>query len=285
MSAAVEAPRQSARSLEQSDERREEVAVEQRTAISAQIVYKAILAEGEAELRRPTSALAFSGLAAGLSMGFSFLTQGLIQAHLPESNWTPLVASLGYPIGFLIVILGRQQLFTENTLTPILPLLHHQEWGTLLNTLRLWATVFLANWVGTLAVAWAMAHSRVIEAGAQPALLQIGREAMNHGFGTVVVKGIFAGWLIALLVWVLPFAETGRVAVIILMTYVIALGSFTHVGAGSVDTFYLVAMGVRTWGQYLGGFMLPTLLGNIVGGVSLVAALNHAQVTAGQNSE
>jgi formate-nitrite transporter family protein len=270
---------------ERGEERREEMAVEKRTAISAQIVYKAILAEGEAELERTTSALAFSGLAAGLSMGFSFLTQGLLQAYLPESHWTPLVARLGYPIGFLIVILGRQQLFTENTLTPILPLLNEKTWGTLLNTLRLWATVFLANWAGTMAVAWALAHSGAIEPSAQPALLQIGREAMHYGFGTVLVKGIFAGWLIALLVWVLPFAETGRVAVIVLMTYVIALGSFTHVIAGSVDTFYLVAMGDKSWGQYLGGFMVPTLLGNIIGGVSLVAALNHAQVTAGQSTE
>ncbi len=268
-------------SQESGEERREEAAVEQRTAITAQIVYKAILAEGEAELARPTSALAFSGLAAGLSMGFSFLTQALIQARLPESQWAPLVGGFGYSVGFVIVILGRQQLFTENTLTPILPLLQHKTLGTLLNTLRLWATVLLANWVGTMAVAWALAHSQAIEASTQPALLQIARAAMAHGFGTVLVKAVFAGWLIALLVWVLPFAETGRVAVIILMTYVISLGSFTHVVAGSVDTFYLVALGEKSWGQYLGGFMLPTLLGNIIGGVSLVAALNHAQVKAG----
>ena len=101
----------------------------------------------------------------------------------------------------------------------------------------------------------------------------------------MLVKGIFAGWLIALLVWVLPFAETGRVAVIILMTYVLALGSFTHVIAGSVDTFYLVVVGAKSWGQSLGGFMLPTLLGNIIGGVALVAALNHAQVKAGKQPD
>jgi formate-nitrite transporter family protein len=265
--------------------KREAITVEQRTAISAQIVYRAILAEGEAELERPTSALAFSGFAAGLSMGFSFLTQGLIQSHLPQSNWAPLVARLGYPIGFLIVILGRQQLFTENTLTPILPLLQHKALKTLWNTLRLWAVVFLANWVGTMVFAWVIAQSTTIEAGVRPALLEIGREAMEYHFGTVIMKAIFAGWLIALLVWVLPFAETGRVGVIVLLTYVIALGSFNHVVAGSVETFYLVAAGEKCWADYLGGFMFPTLLGNVIGGVSLVAALNHAQVTAGQDAK
>ena len=86
-----------------------------------------------------------------------------------------------------------------------------------------------------------------------------------------------------MLVWLLPFAETGRVAVIVLMTYVIALGTFTHLVAGSVDTFYLVSLGIKGWGEYLGGFIGPTSLGNVLGGVALVAALNHAQVAAGAN--
>jgi formate/nitrite transporter FocA (FNT family) len=270
---------------ERAEQAKEAEAVEERTAISAQIVYKAIVAEGEAELARPTSALAFSGLAAGLSMGFSFLTQGLIQVCLPESSWTSLIVKLGYAIGFLMVILGRQQLFTENTLTPILPLLLHKRLDLLTNTLRLWVTVFLANWAGTLLFGWVLAHSGVVEAGVSGALLHICKETVGHGFASILVKAIFAGWLIALLVWVLPFAETGRVAVIILFTYVIALGSFPHVVAGSTDAFYLVAMGQSSWGQYLLGFMFPTLLGNIIGGVSLVAALNHAQVTAGQNHD
>jgi len=270
---------------ENNERPRIDAAAEERTAISVHVVYKAILAEGEDELKRPTSALAFSGLAAGLSMGFSFLAQGWLLARLPPGAWAPLVSKLGYPIGFLIVILGRQQLFTENTLTPILPLLTHKRLETLLNTLRLWITVFLANWIGTIAIAWVLAHSGIIAAGARSAFLQIAREGYGQDFATVAIKGIFAGWLIALLVWLLPFAETGRVAVIILMSYVLALASLTHVIAGSVDAFYLVAEGESGWGQYLGGFMLPTLLGNIAGGVSLVAVLNHAQVVAGRTAK
>ena len=263
------------------ESQREITAGEQRASISAHVVYRAVLAEGETELKRPTSALGFSGLAAGLSMGFSFLSEGLIRSHLPEEEWTPLVSNLGYPMGFLIVILGRQQLFTENTLTPVLPLLKYKSRSILVDTLRLWTTVFLANWIGTIAFAWVLGHANVVEGKVPGALQQIGEEAMRHGFATTVVKAIFAGWLIALLVWLLPFAEAGRILVIILITYVISLGGFSHVIAGSVDTFYLVALGQKSWGDYLGGFLAPTLLGNILGGVALVAALNHAQVTAG----
>src|SRR5437868_6135333 len=129
---------------EQEEERKQEVEeqeIEDRAAPSGKIVYKAILKEGEEELERSSSALFWSGLAAGLSMGFSLVTEGLLTAYLPDARWRPLVAKFGYSIGFLIVILGRQQLFTENTLTPILPLLKRKDGGTILNVLRLWAVV------------------------------------------------------------------------------------------------------------------------------------------------
>ncbi len=264
-----------------SEEQEHREAAEERKAISVHVVYHAILAEGESELKRPTSALAFSGLAAGLSMGFSFLTQAFLHASLPPTAWRPLVAKFGYSVGFLIVILGRQQLFTENTLTPVIPFLRHKQASVLWNIVRLWTTVFFANWAGTLVFSWVLARTAVVPESARPAFLEVARAAMGPEFGTTVVRAIFAGWLIALLVWLLPYAETGRVAVILLMTYVIALGSFSHIIAGSVDTFYLVLIGQNTWVEYLRNFMLPTLIGNMLGGIALVAVLNHAQVAAG----
>src|SRR5687768_1819898 len=119
-----------------------------RSAPTGRVVHEAILQEGDNELARPTSALFFSGLAAGLSMGFSVITEALLRNGLPAAPWRPLVAKLGYSVGFLIVVLGRQQLFTENTLTPILPLLLRKDRQTLLNVLRLWSTVLLANLLG-----------------------------------------------------------------------------------------------------------------------------------------
>jgi formate/nitrite transporter FocA (FNT family) len=269
-------------SREKSDEDRQAV---ERQSPGGKVVYKAICKEGADELERPTSALFWSGLAAGLSMGFSLVAEGLLRAHLPDAPWRPLVAKLGYSVGFLIVILGRQQLFTENTLTPILPLLQHRDARTLGNVLRLWGVVLLANLLGTLAFGFAAARTTAFEPHLRETFLRIGDEALAHGFGTTLVRGVFAGWLIALMVWLLPFAEAARVWVIILITYVVGLGQFSHIIAGAVEVFTAAAAGRAGWTAVFGGYIVPTLVGNILGGVTLVAALNHAQVVAGGEGE
>jgi len=255
--------------------------VERRTAPRAVIVHEAIRQEGELELKRSSSALGWSGLAAGLSMGFSMVTEGLLLQHLPDAPWRPLISKFGYSIGFLIVILGRQQLFTENTLTPILPLMHRPSARTLLHVLRLWLVVLAANLAGALLFAWGLVHTDVFPAETRQFFTMLGRQALRGDFSTVVVSAIFAGWLIALTIWLLPFAETARVAVIIIITYLIGLGGFRHIIAGSVETLYLVATGDISWSTYLTHFFLPTLTGNLIGGIALVAAVNHAQVAAG----
>jgi formate/nitrite transporter FocA (FNT family) len=253
----------------------------ERSAPPAAIVYEAVRREGQAELRRPVSALAWSGLAAGLSMGFSMIAQALLAARLPDAEWQPLVTKFGYSIGFLIVILGRQQLFTENTLTAVLPLLREKNLETLGRVARLWAVVLCANLLGALAFAWVIATSRLLEPDVHVALGRIAAASWAADFGTTMIGAIFAGWLIALIVWLLPFAETARVGVIIIITYMIGLGHFPHIIAGSVEALYAVMTGAATWATYVGGYFVPTLLGNIIGGVSLVAAINHAQVVSG----
>jgi formate/nitrite transporter FocA (FNT family) len=87
-----------------------------------------------------------------------------------------------------------------------------------------------------------------------------------------------------MVVWLLPFAETGRVAVIIILTWLVGLAGLTHIIAGSVEVLFVAASGAVSWRTCVGGYMVPTLIGNILGGVSLVAALNHAQVVAGKVS-
>lgn len=258
---------------------------ERRSAPSGKVVYKAILKEGEEELSRPSSALFWSGLAAGLSMGFSMIAEGLLHAYLPDTYWRPLVAKFGYSAGFLIVILGRQQLFTENTLTPILPMLQRKAVATMGNVLRLWIVVLIANLLGALIVALVAARTNAFDPHVREAFAEIGNKAMENGFATTLLRGIFAGWLIALMVWLLPFAETARVWVIIFIAYLVGLGQFSHIIAGAVETFTLAAMAQKPWLNVLGSYIVPTLIGNILGGVSLVATLNHAQVVAGGGGE
>lgn len=263
--------------------RTEQKQVEERLAIGANVVYETIRREGEDELRRPVPALAWSALAAGLSMGFSFIAEGLLMAHLPDTPWRPLISKAGYSVGFLIVILGRQQLFTENTLTVILPLLLRKDLATLSRVLRLWGIVLSANLTGTFLFALCLARMRLFDSQTQAALTDIGITHFGASFGTVAVRGVFAGWLIALMVWLLPGAESAKVSIIIIITYLVGLAGFNHIIAGSTTALFVVAVRSVSWGTYFAQFFLPTLLGNIIGGVSLVAALGHAQVVRGKH--
>lgn len=256
----------------------EEKDVEKRGTPRAAVVYETVREEGEFELRRTNSALAWSALAAGLSMGFSLVAEGLLRARLPDTDWRPLVSKFGYSAGFLIVILARQQLFTENTLTVILPLLLRKDVKTLICVARLWTIVFLANVVGAFIFAWVISHTGIFNPEIKQAFGEIGSEAMKGDWTTIFLRAVFAGWLIALMVWLLPAAETARIWVIIIMTYLVALGGYSHIIAGSVESFYVVLTGGASWSNYFFDWMLPTLLGNILGGLSLVAVLGHAQV-------
>jgi len=258
---------------------KERDAIEKQGRPNAALIHETIRAEGQSELERTVSALLLSGLAAGLSMGFSLIVEGLLQARLPEAPWRELITKFGYTVGFLIVVLGRQQLFTENTLTPILPLLYHRNGETLSRVMRLWALVLAANIAATWAVAAVLAHTEVFTADVKAAFAEISRHSLGESFGGTVLKGIFAGWLIALMVWLLPAAESMRTVVIVIITYVVAIGGFAHIIAGSVDAFYLIETGEAGWRDYLWRFFLPTLTGNVIAGVTLVAVLNDGQVS------
>jgi formate/nitrite transporter FocA (FNT family) len=267
------------------DQGHEEQEVSNRSSPSGRVLYKAVLKEADEELSRPSSALFWSGLAAGLSMGFSMMAEGLMRHYLPRAQWTPLVSRLGYSVGFIVVILGRQQLFTENTLTPMLPLLKRKDGKTLLNVLRLWGVVLIANMIGALAIGFVAARTEAFESAVRGEFASMGREAMGASFGTLLLRGIFAGWLIALLVWMLPFAESSHFFVIVLMTWLIGTAHFAHIIAGAVEVFALGWAGLKPWSSIFGGYIVPVLIGNIVGGVTLVAAVNHAQIASGKTKE
>jgi formate/nitrite transporter FocA (FNT family) len=251
---------------------------EEKTSPTAHVVYEAIRLEGRHELERKVSSLAWSGLAAGMSMGFSFLTQALLRQHLPDAAWAPLITKLGYATGFLIVILGRQQLFTENTLTVILPLLLHKTRSDLVKVARLWTVVLAASLIGAFAFGWVAAKTGAFEPETRVALDAIAGESVSQTFGINLLRAIFAGWLIALMVWLLPAAESARIWVIVILTYLVGLGHFPHIIAGAVEAFYAGLNGLRSWPELFGGYALPTLIGNTIGGVTLVAVLAHAQI-------
>jgi formate-nitrite transporter family protein len=258
----------------------EQKEAQEKSSVTVRVVHDAVRREGEEELERSSSALAWSGLAAGLSMGFSLMAEGLLRSKLPDMPWRKLISGFGYSTGFVIVILGRQQLFTEKTLTPILPLLQRKEAATFWNVARLWGLVLVTNLLGAVAIAWVLGNLPVFNPEVQQAFGAISKESLSPPAGTVLLRGIFSGWLIALLVWVLPFAESSRFFAIIAFTWLIGVCGFSHVIAGSVEAFYLAATGGTTWGYAMAGYILPVLLGNVIGGVALVSAFSHAQATA-----
>jgi formate-nitrite transporter family protein len=243
---------------------------------SAKVVHEAIRLEGTEELERPQSSIWWSGLAAGLTMGCSMLGDGLLQTHLPAVPWRELVAGLGYSLGFLFVTMGRQQLFTETTLTVMLPLLH----GThkVVDIARYWTIVFVANILATIMFAAAVSIPNLFSSDTVSAFIDLGVKAASPGFGLVLLKAVFAGWLIALMVWLMPAAASARFLVIVAVTSLIAIAQFSHVIAGSAEAAFAAFHGAIGWNDYWFGFLIPALLGNSIGGVVFVALLNHAQV-------
>ena len=257
---------------------REVADVEQMSAPRTPVIYEVVRRLGEEEMDRPVTSLWWSGVAAGLSISFSLLAQAILQAHLPDAPWRPLVASFGYCVGFLMVVLGNQQLFTESTITVVLPLFKDISWVNIWRMGRLWAIVLTANFVGTFIAAMFCTLTPVLPPELLHGMQEISRVLLGLGWWDMALHGITSGFLIAAMVWMIPRAESAKFAVITLMTYLIAIGGFTHIVAGSVEANMLVLNGDWEWWRMLLQFFVPVLLGNIVGGTALFALISYAQV-------
>jgi formate/nitrite transporter FocA (FNT family) len=255
----------------------EQAIVEEHLPLRSPMVYEVVRQEGEAELKRPLASLWWSGIAAGIAMFSSVLAQGVFHGQLPDAPWRSLITDFGYCFGFLIVVLGRLQLFTENTITAVLPLLADWSRARLGHTARLWAVVLLANVVGTFTTAALVSWAGLFPAVHLQAMLEVSREFAHHTPLEAFLFGIPAGFLIAAIVWISPNAESAKFAVVVWLTYLVALGDFTHVVVGSAELALLVIEGSVSAGGAL-AVLLPTLAGNIIGGTGLFSLLAYAQI-------
>lgn len=260
------------------DERHTETLNEETLPSRAAAVHERLRIDGGKELERDAMALLWSAIAAGISMSASLMARGLLRAHLPESDLSFLLESTGYTLGFLIVILARQQLFTENTVTAVLPFMSHPTLNSLGRLLRLWGVVLVGNVFGAGLAAFTFLHLPMFSPEVSAAFIAIGEKVMENDAMSMFSKSIIAGWLIATMVWVLPSAGQAKSWIILIMTYVVAIGEFPHIIAGSSEILYLVIAGELPWSDFFLRFGLPTLAGNIIGGTFIFALISHAQI-------
>lgn len=251
--------------------------VKSASPLPSAVIYEIIRREGEEELKRSNRSLIWSGVAAGLMMSFSVLGEAIFRTYLPEVRHAYLIENIGYSFGFLLVIMGRLQLFTENTITTVFPVLASPRWQMFAATLRLWTIVLSANVVGAFAAAYVM-HTGAISEEFRPAIQSLSEHATGMGAYDSFLRGIPAGILVAAMVWSMPQAHTGRFFVIFAFTWLIAAGDFTHIIAGSVEMAYLITGGDLSVGSALPGFFFPVLAGNIVGGTAIFTMIAYGQV-------
>jgi len=263
---------------QQAFDKRDREDIEGRRRLRAPLIYEVLRREGEEEMGRPTSSLWWSGVAAGLSISFSLLSEAILQAHLPDQPWRPLVSALGYPVGFLISVLGRQQLFTENTITVVLPVAASPTLSNFGRLARMWAIVLSANGAGTLFAALFCCFTPVLSPDIRAVMFDISRHVAASSPIDLFFRAITAGFLIAAMVWLMPSAQGAEFLVVGMMTYLIGAGGFAHVVAGSFEAFMLVVTAQLDVWRAIAFFAVPALLGNIVGGTVLFTLISHAQV-------
>lgn len=238
-------------------------------------IFQRIVVAADEEFSRSNRLLFFSGLAAGLSIALTFI--GRVALTAMSGDPTGLVGNLLYPIGFVFIVLGRYQLFTENTLTPVTLVLTRIV--SLRRLMRIWGIVFVANLLGASLAAFFLAGTDVFSAEAHAVALGFGAHAEAASWTSLFSKSVIAGWLVAGMVWLTHAARdaVARLLLVYLLMFMIPTADLFHCITGSIEVLYALFYGQTTFAAYLAGFLVPVTLGNTVGGVLLVALLNYAQ--------
>jgi formate/nitrite transporter FocA (FNT family) len=252
------------------------------TRRNAHEIYEKAKENARDELDRSSHALAFSGVAGGFMLGLTALGVGTSRAILGPGPASEFISMLFYPIGFIAVIIGRFQLFTENTLYPVVLVLSERR--HVLETLRLWAIVFLTNILGASIFALLVAYTRSVQPKTLDEIVKMGAGMVSAMPAEVFWSGVIGGWLIALVAWMVSASHwtIGQVVVIWLLCFVIGAGQFAHCIATSCEIMVAALRGSTSAGAY-GRWLLFATLGNLTGGVTIVSIMNWGQVHAGES--
>ncbi len=247
---------------------------------SAEQIYRQVARNAKEELKRSSISLAISGFTGGTFMGFSALGVGVVLAVLGSGPGAFLLSRMLYPLGFIVVIIGRSQLFTENTLYPVALVLAEKK--QLWNTLRLWAIVLPSNLAGALAFAALISRTHALAPSFVQAIAHLGTDAVHVPLATVFWSGVVGGWIIATAAWMVSGSHsvTGSVVLIWLLTFVVGAGNFAHCIASSGEILTSVLTHQAALREYL-RWLGPAVGGNICGGVLMVTLLEYGQAIYG----
>jgi len=250
--------------------------------LTAAEIYSNVEDNARSELKRSAMSLAFSGLAGGLGMGLTGIGVASAAAILGDSAWAKFAALLFYPLGFIAVVIGRAQLFTENTLYPVALILSERR--HLLATLKLWALVFVFNIVGATMFAALAVKTGGLHPEVARELVSLGRAAVAGAAAHVFWSGVIGGWIIALMAWIVSGSSwtISQIVVIWSLTVVVGMGHFAHCIASSGEILSAVFSGYVRLPDYL-SWLASATAGNISGGVIFVTLLNFGQVTDTKN--
>ena len=243
---------------------------------SSDEIFQRIIAAADEEITSGWRELFFAGVAGGLAITVTFLVYASMTA---STGGDPILSVLLYPIGFIYIIIGGYQLYTENTLPPVALTL--ERLASIPALLRNWTIVLLGNFTGGALGALVLAFTGVFSPEAADAALYLSQKGVDEAAWNLFFKGAVAGLIVAGVVWVEYAARDtiSRLVVVYLAFLVIPLANLYHSVVSFTEMIFLLAQGEVAASIGMTDFVLPVLLGNTVGGVVLVTVVNYYQTS------
>lgn len=239
-------------------------------------IHLRLVASADEEISGSPRVLFFSGLTAGFAIVLTLIGHAVGSAQFPHNTF---LSSLLYPIGFIYIILGRYQLYTENTLPPVKLVLNRMASIPLL--LRLWIVVLIANVAGAALGTLVVVHAHILSPEAMAATDNFVKEAMAFSWSEIFFRALFAGWLVAGVIWIGTAARDtiSRFVIVYFVFFTIAACRLFHVITAAAEVFF-VTFYHHSFPELkilFNTFWLPVFLGNTAGGVLVFTFVAYAQ--------
>ncbi len=242
--------------------------------LTAEQIFERIIVDADEEISRAPRELFFSALAAGFAITITVLLYVTVST---ATGKTPVLSAILYPMGFVYIIMGNYQLYTENTVPPVALIIERM--ASVPALLAMWVLILAGNLVGAAGGAAALAFGGVFSGAEQDVAISIASTGLETDTIPLLFKSAFAGFIVAGVVW-LDFSvrsSIARFALIYMAFLAIPMGNLYHVVVSSTEVMYLVFIGETALLTGMSEFVLPVLVGNTLGGVVLVTVTNYFQ--------